>query len=114
MDRQTDKRTDTGNCVTSWVELTKYIVIYIANTRDIRDSVNMQAVLTDISTGQANYPRDSDLFAFKHLPHTDQVVPHSTGENVVVEFRYIVIINTIMSLINIIITSATLSLLSPQ
>jgi len=52
--------------------------------------VNIQAVLTDISTDQNNYARDSDLFAFKPLPDTNCVVPHSTCENIVVEFRFVI------------------------
>jgi len=53
---------------------------------------NIQAVLTDISTDQSSYARDSDLFAFKPLPDDNGVVPHNIGENIVVEFRFIVVI----------------------
>jgi len=45
-------------------------------------------VLSDISTDGNNYARHSELFAFKPEPHSEQVVPHSAGENIVVEFRY--------------------------
>ena len=55
-------------------------------------NVNVQAVLTDISTDQSHYARHSDLFAFRHQSQTNVVVPHSTGENIVVEFRYVVVV----------------------
>jgi len=43
--------------------------------------------LTDIAADESNYARDSDLFSFTLQPGIDHVVPHSPGENIVVEFR---------------------------
>ena len=54
--------------------------------------MNTQAVLTDISADGSSYARDSDLFAFKPLPGVNCVVAHSTNENIVVEFRFIIVI----------------------
>ena len=55
----------------------------------------VQAVLTDISTDRRDYARDSDLFAFKPRLDDNCVVPHSTGENIVVEFRFAIVIHVL-------------------
>ena len=74
-------------------------------------TVDVQAVLTDITTSQNNYARHSDLFAFKPLPRIDQVVPHSAGENIVVEFRYvisIIIVIIVMMIVVIVVSTSVL------